>query len=559
MRRESFLLRLQPLGRLSRFGAVTTVVLLGTAAYLLLHLWSLPWFPFVHSDEAWLASLSRTIWLSRDPGVTEEFFRLTPRHPHAIKTLYHLLQGPLVAQWWGPVTARMASLLAGMVAVLLTGRILWRLTGSVLVSVAMAAAFALDVQVFYISHMARQEALILAATMGAVLVAVRAGGHRSAVAAGAILGLSVFVHPNAFVAACAAAPWMAVCAERGRRLSSLLVYGGVLAVAAVSAVGASLALDPQFVANYLAFGESVGVGVGLLERRALLWEFFSKMATRRAGTYYLSPVAPQLFALAAVSIVSVITALGRHATRRGTVQAPLLAGAASVAATVAALFVIGKYSPPSVVFLLPWLYILTGLLADTVIRSFPRRRVAIAFMGLVLALAVLASGLQLARELSAWYPDRCDTGPSPIRYEAYRERIRAAVPRGEVALANLNTAFAFAPGELQVWRDLGALPPSEGEAAPTALLERPLATFLRSEQVRWIVLPVEELAMIYRERPVWNNVYGNPHRFYPDLMAILNRHGTLVDRFEGGQYAMRLVPFMDRGPHHVEIYRLDIP
>ncbi|MFP4566547.1 MAG: hypothetical protein ACLFNX_08610, partial [Spirochaetaceae bacterium] len=220
---------------------------------------------------------------------------------------------------------------------------------------------------------------------------------------------------------------------------------------------------------------------------------------------------------------------------------------------------IGKYSPPSIVFLFPWLYVPAGMLAGTVIRNFPRQRAARVTTGVLLALVVLGSGLQLARELSVWYPGARATGSSPIRYEAYRERVRSAVPPGEVVLANLNTAFAFAPGELRVWRDLGALPPSDGDAVSAALLERPLATFLRREQVRWIVLPADELAMIYRDRPVWNNVYGNPYRFYPDLMAVLDRYGTLVDRFEGGQYAMRLVPFLDRGPHHVEIYRLDLP
>jgi hypothetical protein len=86
-----------------------------------------------------------------------------------------------------------------------------------------------------------------------------------------------------------------------------------------------------------------------------------------------------------------------------------------------------------------------------------------------------------------------------------------------------------------------------------------LAQFLQAENAGWVVLSVEELDMIYRERPVWNEMYGNPHRFYPDLLYLLDRFGTRVDRFVGGRYAMRHVPFMERGPYHVEIYRLELP
>jgi len=42
-------------------------------------------YPFVHSDEAWLSGLSRQMLESRSFSVTEPFFDLLPRNPHALK------------------------------------------------------------------------------------------------------------------------------------------------------------------------------------------------------------------------------------------------------------------------------------------------------------------------------------------------------------------------------------------------------------------------------------------------------------------------------------------
>ncbi len=555
-RREPFFFCSTPPARRWVLGAG---VLLG-GGYLILHLWSLSWFPFVHSDEAWLASLSRTMFLEGRVDATEEFFRLTPRHPHALKTLFHLVQAPFVLLSWSVVAARIPSLLAGLATVGLLAVAVRRMTGSRVVAGAVAAGLALDVQFFYASHFARQEVFVLLALTGALWAVVRgseAAGTgenvhpaRSAAIAGGIIGLTIFVHPNAFIAALAISPWVAMRGGRSGWLRALGIYGAILVAGAALAVGASFLMDPNFGTNYLAFGGSVGVTAGLPERIARLGEYFIKLARGYAGTYYLAPVAPQLWALAAVTAASIaVSLISRY---RGRTEAVAPAGLSALF-TLLAIFIIGKYSPPIVVFFFPWLYLQMGLLLDRCRRYLPR------FAIVLLLLIPIASGAQFVRELSQWYPGS---------YDRYLARIRAAIPEGDVALANLNAAFAFEPGDLRVWRDLGSLPARPEGAAPSPeagtspndpLLERGVGQFLRQESVKWVVLPVEELEIIYRSRPVWNDVYGNPHRFYPDLQEILTRYGTRTDRFEAPRYAMRLVPYIEDGPHHVEIYRLDLP
>ncbi len=504
-------------GRFLRWAGVIAVL------YLALHLWSLSWYPFVHSDEAWLASLSRTMWSG---GATEEFFRLTPRHPHALKTLFHLLQGPLVTRWWAAPAARLPSLIAGIGVVGTVAALLLRLGVRRWVVLAVTVALALDPQLFSISHLGRQEALITVVMVAAVLLLVRTG---SVAAAATVIGVSIFIHPNAFIAACGVFPWVP---SRERPLRRVLVFTAVLAGWALLAVAASYALDGDFLRNYLAFGESVGVTAGPLQRLALFREYFYKLATGVAGTYYLPPVALQFAVLALVVPLGLLGA-GGGAGRRG---------ALSVLAVAAGIFMVGKYSPPGVVFLFPWIYVTAALVAEN--RVPPGRVASVPVVVLVSALAVI-SAVQLGVELARWYPHR---------YERYIAPIREVIPPGEIALTNLNSAFAFGPGEIRVWRDLGGLPPVDD--APPELLQRPLAMFLHNERVQWVVLPADELVLIYRERPVWNDVYGNPHRFYPDLLEILQDHAELVTRFEAPIYGMRLVPFMQRGPHYVEIYRL---
>lgn len=76
-------------------------------------------FPFVHSDEVWLAELSREIGTTGNLSATEPFFRLTDRYPHGMKILFHLIQAPLVSHSFSPAAARLPSLLAGWLSVIL--------------------------------------------------------------------------------------------------------------------------------------------------------------------------------------------------------------------------------------------------------------------------------------------------------------------------------------------------------------------------------------------------------------------------------------------------------
>ncbi|MDA3949330.1 MAG: glycosyltransferase family 39 protein [Spirochaeta sp.] len=559
---------------------------------------TLPWYPFVHSDEVWLASLTRTMVEERSLAATEEFFALTPRYPHAIKSLYHLIQMPFLAMDFSHVAARLPSALAGLASVWFLYLVVAALTRRRVVAALIALAFGLDPQHLYISHLARQEALILAIMLAAIAVVTRrAGGARggrdkSVLVAGTLLGVSIFIHPNAFVTTAAVTPWV-VFAISGSGVSSagrrwrrapgvMLHFLGPIVVAAGIAVAASFMMDGEFLRHYASFGDAVGVSDNWYRRWFRFRSFFSKLAAQNAGTYYLPPVASRMWYALVLGVGAATTGcIDRRVAHRFTAVWATLASGAGVAV---ALFIIGKYSPPSAVFFLPTVYLLAGLLAgwsvDQMHHSTPTRPrwksaqwLPTAFhtgawrvtAGALLIVTIALPLVDALREVPRWY----QPSGAPGRYSAYVARVAEAVtpeesnkPPGNV-LANLNAGFAFygdsLPGDrLRVYRDFGALPRGDDTA---------LQRFLAVENVEYVVLPRDELEIIYRMRPVWNDVYGNPSRFYPQLQEIIAERGTLVARFPAPVYGMRLVRYLDAGGASthaepaggpvVEVYRLD--
>ncbi|MEA1910718.1 MAG: hypothetical protein U9N32_03460, partial [Spirochaetota bacterium] len=101
---------MQNTARLKKHGIAVAVFI-----YIILSILSLTYFPFMHSDEGWLASLSRSILLERNIGATEDFFHEVERNPHAIKTLFHLMQIPFISTGFNLFAVRLLSLIAGFI------------------------------------------------------------------------------------------------------------------------------------------------------------------------------------------------------------------------------------------------------------------------------------------------------------------------------------------------------------------------------------------------------------------------------------------------------------
>jgi 4-amino-4-deoxy-L-arabinose transferase-like glycosyltransferase len=130
--------------------------------YFIFNLLTLTKFPFVHSDEAWLAGLSNEYILHKSIFVSESFFDLMPRTIHTIKSFYHLLQLPFIGLFGNTVfTVRLISLIASTITLYFFYKLLRSIKVHHYRALLYTIIFSLNLQFVYAAHFGRQEMLLL--------------------------------------------------------------------------------------------------------------------------------------------------------------------------------------------------------------------------------------------------------------------------------------------------------------------------------------------------------------------------------------------------------------
>jgi hypothetical protein len=522
------------------------------AAALLLcaaHALTLTRLPFMHADEAWLASSTRAILRERTPAARDDFVQLNPRPPHAFRLVFHALQAPFVAASWSLAGVRLLSLASGVAGIALAAAVARRTLSTPAARWLFVCGLAVDPQFFVSSHLARQEIVLVAAFLAAVAArGSGAGRPRNALAVASILGLAIGVHANSFVIALPIAALYlrdVAVAPRGDRMRAALrvaAFAAALAAWALAWIGASRLLDPGFPRAYLEFGARYGVGDSLAAKLLGLPGFYQRLFDRVAGTYYVPDVRLPLlvFAVAAVAAAGVLVARAFEGARSGTARAAaqgrLVGDALAMVIAVNAGFVaIGKYSQPSAVLLFPSGYLLAAALLDAwlSVRAAPAVRLGAASAVAALIAALAAGTAALA---APWLP---------VSYSAYVARIRDHVPRDARVLAGLNTAFAFDGRGFHAFADL-------------AELERSGLTFAGYVErfgIGYILYP-DELDRIYAERPVWNDLYGNLAPYYDQMRTFVRERCSVVATLEEPVFAMRIVAYAKTRPWRLTILRV---
>lgn len=493
--------------------------------YFTLNLLFLIRYPLVHSDESWLGGLTRNMLASGSPAVTEPFFDLKPRAPHAIKILYHLLQMGFVAVFGYNIWAlRLLSLAAGCISLGLAFRCCRRVA-PFWTAFSVMATLALCAQFIQAAHTARQEALLLLLLlwlMDAALSLKEGAGYAAYGKLGLIAGLSAGLHPNGFLLAMGggAALLLHMAAERRFSWRALLAYACATGAVALVFVGLSFLFDSQFPAHYRRYGETeFDLGVPVTDKLLGFAQYLRKLWQGESGTYTLPDLKAQL-ALAALLLPWGVT----HALRKRDGMAAILSGMPLGAALGTAL--IGRYNQLSAaLWMLPCLMLLAPLLGSL--------RKARALLPPIWAALLLATWQAVAVAL-------------PYDYNAYLAQVAAFLPPQTRVLANLNTGFYFDNDAMLDVRNLAYL--KENGLS--------FADYVSSRGIQAILWP-EEMTLIYDRRPAYNALYGNP-RAVPEVEAYLAEHCTLLGTFESPGYAMRIVPLIG-GPWRVSVYQVDCP
>ena len=513
------------------------LVLVPAALWLAAHLVTLTRYPPMHADEAWLASGTRSILVSRSAAATEEFFRITPRSPHAIRLLFHALQAPFVAASFTLASVRLLSLACGVGVVLLAAAMARTLFASSAARVSFVAFLALDPGLFVSAHLARSEIVLVLAFMAALALRERrrARGVGCDATAGLILGLAVGLHPNSLIVALAVGGvWLGDVLrgpDRARALGRLGVLVGVTSALAFGWAAWSRSLSPSFPAALGEFGDRYGVGESLAVKLLRLPMFYGRLADRVMGTYYVPDLRLSLLLFAVAAAASLARLVYASVTRRPTDPAPLLA----LCGVNLGLVLIGKYSQPTAVLIAPAGWWLVAALVDALCLRLgaPARRAAAAPVVILGALLALGSALSARPWMG-------------VSYSRYVKQVREAAGEAHSVLAGPNTAFAFAPGVLRAWNDLAFLP----EAGLR------FADYVEREGIQVILFP-EALETIYAERPLWNDIYGNVAPYWSDLKAFLAERCTLVTVLDEPVFALRILPYQARSRARLFVYRVD--
>ena len=285
-------------------------VLIYLIVYGLLSFRTLEVFPLVHSDESWLAGLSRNMAESGDFSVTEPFFDAWMRYPHAIKILFHAIQiliFSLADYAIGPV--RLLSLISGCIVLYLFFLTVEKLLKNTGTAFLFMLIFSFDIQFIYASHFARQEINLLLFFVACLYILFHGETPyttKQALLLGILTGIGITLHPNSFLIAC-----MVGCIFLAYMIHThcwnfkpLVVYTSVCGICAAVIVAISNSFRSNFLTNYFSYGsDTFGIDAAAGDRFTGLIGFFKRLFLREGGTYYVADIRLQLLLFTAVALI----------------------------------------------------------------------------------------------------------------------------------------------------------------------------------------------------------------------------------------------------------------
>lgn len=502
-----------------------TGILLYLLLYFLASLLFLTDFPWVHSDESWLAGLTRNMTETNDFSVTEAFFDARPRYPHAIKILFHVLQMVLISLFGYGITAvRMLSLLASVTSLFFFYLTAKKLSGQNLTAFFLTVLFSFDIQFIYTSHMARQESLLLLSLTLCLWLFFKdntPNALKRGILLGVVTGLSVGLHPNSFLIACMVGccylAWYAT--HKSESKKPLVAYVGVTGVIAFVFVIISYCFDPQFLTHYFTNGaDEFGIDAAPGDRLSGLFGFFQRLFLRQGGTYYIAELRPQflLFGFAAVLLLCFFLVMRKEAETKETCSR-ILVLLSSAFGIVAGIFLIGRFSQLSIIFLFPAGWLLVSYLVAMFEPILQR-----ILYGTLLIVVCSAS-------LSCIKPYL--TGES---YDHYLSQVASFAEPDDKVIANLNMDFYFENGALHDYRNLPYVMQADGT----------LDSYIEENKIEYIFYTAE-LTYYYEHRPYYNALYGNI-MFAGDLLRYCEEECEFVGSFENARYSPRILELIDR-------------
>ncbi|HYE81531.1 MAG TPA: glycosyltransferase family 39 protein [Clostridia bacterium] len=514
----------------SRYHSKKYILYILIALYIAINLTTLTRFPFVHSDESWLSGLSRNIMEKGDYSITETFFDLKERNPHAIKIIFHTIQILFIKiMGYNIFTFRFISFCFGLLTLYFTYKLGKLLFGSCVSALLAMTLLAVDVQFIYASHFARQEIIMLFVLMLGLWYKAKYsedGSRKHNIVLGVLIGISIGIHPNSFIISL---PFgliylYEIFILKERKFRSLAVFTAAVACFAALFTALSIYFDPDFITNYSRYGSEFDVFDPITSKLGSIGYFYLKLFYRVSGTYYTPGIRFQFFLFGAALLISLVKLVRNksNASLNKKVIIVLLA----IAAVNTGIILVGRFNQTSIVFIFPLFYI---LVVHALEGLAPKYRYAIAAI-----LVAVITFFTFSNYIE--YKDNS--------YDRYLNEISQAVKPWDETLGNLNTEYYFENGRLHDYRNLAFLK-DKGMS---------FAEYIRDNNIKYIIIS-EELELIHKLRPKWDGIYG-PTDYYDEMKAFLGSNCTLQHEFTDSFYGIRIVRYMNLKDWKIRIYKV---
>ncbi len=526
--------------------------ILYTILYTLASLFTLTRFPLIHSDEAWLAGLTQTMMAKGSLFTTESFFDLMPRTPHLIKVFYHGLQIPLIHLFGYHIfSVRLLSLIALLAGMIMLYMWLTQKNINPLHQLLLVILITSHIQIIYASHFARQEMILLLVLI--LCIYLYHQNPEKVTRLGLVLGLAIGFHPNAFIIASliGALVLKDTCIKK-ITIRKLILFVLTLGFFALAFAGISLILNPGFIKEYFAYGQSLGVDAAPASRLLNFKDFYLKIFYQITGTYYIPNIKWVLIigyglALLQLAVIPVILIYKR--TKKEVLTDHLSSWPFNLSLMVIAfnlaLFIIGRYNTTSILFLVFVLLLLTGLSILSLMDSNPSKQSSPTdreFLNHLHYPSSLIVGLFLVLiflNLKVVYDDY--QAVSSQDYAYYEKQILNSMEEDAVILGNLSSGFIFKDHDFYDIRNLAFLG------------DQSISDYIKDRGINTIIY-YEEYDYIHRN-PMWTILYGDDD-YYDDLKDFLNKKATLKGTFEDSFYGSRMIRYMGDYPWKIYIYEI---
>lgn len=498
--------------------------------YFFINIIFLTKFPFVHSDESWLSGLSRNILEEQSYSVTESFFDLYERNPHAIKIFFHSLQIVFLKVFgYNIFTFRLISLIFAILSLVYFYKLSKVIFNSKNMAFVACVLLAIDIQFIYAAHFARQEIIILFVLILGIYYFMKnidSLTYKKDLILGVIIGLSIGIHPNSFIISL---PFVFIylyhiLITKKANLKDIIVYGFTLFIFALLFVFLSLYFDNNFFYNYAKFGDQFGVLNPVNSKIGQLKYFYLKLYHGVSGTYYTPNIRFQFFLFPIVFLLSLVKILIRKSKEE---REKVLSIVLAIIAINTGIIIIGRFNQTSIIFVFPLFY----LLLVYILHSLSGKLKCFSILILV-SIILIFTFLNIYPFLNT-------------SYSRYLENISRVVKKDDTVLANLNTEYYFENGKLYDYRNLVFLKENKID----------FAQYIYDNKIQYIIYP-EEMDFIYDSTPKWNGLYGNVSYYYRDMKRFFEDDCELVDQFNDGSYGIRIVRHMNEKDWKIKVYKV---